>query len=110
MNLPLTGGFVAEFLVLLGLSNSNSFILIFLSLLGVLTNGIYCIWLFNRLCMGYKSLKINEMEYSDLDRREYLILLTLAFIIVFLGIFPNFFFKYLLVSTYLILLNHSLVI
>jgi len=89
MNLPLTAGFVPEFLVLIGCGILKSKIIIFIAAFGLITNGIYCIWLFNRLCFG-NNININKkMEYKDLDRRELLILSIFTLFIILLGIFPN---------------------
>jgi proton-translocating NADH-quinone oxidoreductase chain M len=89
MNLPLTAGFVPEFLVLIGSGVIKSKIVIFLAAFGLITNGIYCIWLFNRLCFGNNINNVYKMEYKDLDRREFIILFLFTFFIVLLGVFPN---------------------
>jgi proton-translocating NADH-quinone oxidoreductase chain M len=90
LNLPMTAGFISEFLVLLGSAQLESFIIILIGALGVFTNGVYCIWLFNRLCMG-PNLIINskKMEFNDLEKRETFILSIFCIIICLLGIFPN---------------------
>ena len=87
MNLPLTFGFVSEFLVLLGTYGLQSKIISLLATFGIFTNGVYCIWLYNRLCLGRKI--SNTMEYMDVDKREIFILSSFCCIIVLLGIFPN---------------------
>jgi proton-translocating NADH-quinone oxidoreductase chain M len=90
MNLPLTAGFVSEFLVLLGSSQLESLIIICLGALGLFTNGVYCIWLYNRLCLGPCLLKQSLIfSFNDLDRREYFILLLFSIFIILLGLFPN---------------------
>lgn len=89
MNLPLTAGFVPEFLVLLSTGGLESKLISFLAAFGLVTNGIYCIWLFNRLCMGVNINSINVIEYKDLDNREVVILMLFALNIFLLGIFPN---------------------
>ena len=89
MNLPLTGGFVSEFLVLIGTGGIESKIISFLATLGLVTNGVYCIWLFNRLCMGQNINKNKIMEYKDLDKREEFVLIIFIIFIFLMGIFPN---------------------
>jgi len=89
MNLPLTAGFVAEFLVLIGTSSLSSKIIIFFAAFGLITNGIYCIWLFNRLCFGNNVNSLFNMQYKDLDYREFLILILFSIIIILMGILPN---------------------
>lgn len=90
INLPLTGGFVSEFLVLIGTGMIESKIIGFLAAFGLVTNGVYCIWLFNRLCMGENIIKTKGiMEYKDLDKREEIILYIFIIFILLMGIFPN---------------------
>jgi NADH-quinone oxidoreductase subunit M len=89
MNLPLTAGFVPEFLVLIGCGIVESKIILFLAAFGLITNGVYCIWLFNRLCFGNNINNIYRMEYKDLDLREFIILCIFVLFIILLGIFPN---------------------
>jgi proton-translocating NADH-quinone oxidoreductase chain M len=94
MNLPLTCGFVSEFLIMLSLSNLNSPLILLLAALGIFTNGVYSIWLFNRICFG-KNLffKFGRIEYMDIENREHFILFFFTFFIFFIGIFPNLFLK-----------------
>ena len=102
MNLPLTGGFIAEILVLLGTVSLSSKYISFFACLGLFTNGIYCIWLFNRLCFGshkivFKNNNVNFyiknikiIEFFDIDFREIFIFIIFLFLIIFLGICPSF--------------------
>jgi NADH-quinone oxidoreductase subunit M len=109
MNLPLTGGFIAEFLVLLGTGGLCSKFIAFLSAFGLITNGVYCIWLFNRLCFGNNFNNITFiMEYKDLDIREILILSILTIIIILMGIFPNIFLYNFEISVFNIWLKNIL--
>lgn len=90
MNLPLTAGFVSEFLVLIGSASLTSKFIVFLAAFGLITNGIYCIWLFNRLCFGnFVTPQKTNVEFKDLDYREFIILFLFSFIIVLMGLFPN---------------------
>lgn len=91
LNLPLTAGFVSEFMVLMSLGYLESKLILLLAAIGVFTNGIYSIWLFNRLCFGNNLIcqKNASIQYVDLDKRERIILSTLCFIIFFFGIFPH---------------------
>lgn len=92
MNLPLTAGFVAEFLVLISLGHITSKSILIIAALGVFTNGIYAIWLFNRVCFGKGLLTKNKkIEYIDLDKREIFILTFFLCFIFFIGICPNLF-------------------
>jgi proton-translocating NADH-quinone oxidoreductase chain M len=92
LNLPLTAGFIAEFLVLISLGKLTSKLVLIVAGIGVFTNGVYAIWLFNRVCFGKNVfLKNKQMHYVDLDRREHFILFIFVFIIFFIGIMPSLF-------------------
>lgn len=89
MHLPLTGGFVAEFLVLTGLIYVSSKLLLLIAGIGIFTNGVYAIWLFNRICFGKSFLIINNFSnFFDVDRRESFILILFIIFIIFIGIIP----------------------
>ena len=49
---------------------------------------IYSLWLYNRICFGPVS-DLVILNYLDVNKRELLILLTLFFLILVLGIFPS---------------------
>jgi len=93
MNLPLTAGFVSEFLVLISLGKLTSKLILLIAALGVFTNGIYGIWLFNRVCFGKKLLIMPKVkiEYADIEKREHFILFIFIFFIFFIGICPTLF-------------------
>ena len=92
MHLPLTGGFVAEFLVLTGLIYLKSKLILIIAGIGVFTNGVYAIWLFNRICFGKTVLTLNKQSnYTDIDKRENFILFIFLLSIIFIGIMPYIF-------------------
>jgi proton-translocating NADH-quinone oxidoreductase chain M len=87
MGFPLTGNFIGEFVLFIGIFNASIFVC-FLSSTGIIFSSIYSMWLYNRLVFGtLKTLYI--MVYNDLSKREIHILLPLLFLTFFLGIFPN---------------------
>lgn len=89
MGFPGTLSFVGEFLVLLGLFETQPIVCVLAGLIMIL-GAAFSLWLFNRLCFG-----ILKTEYiiffQDISRREFWILAPLFFLTVFLGILPNYF-------------------
>jgi NADH-quinone oxidoreductase subunit M len=94
ISFPFTSNFIGEFLVLIGLSFHNFFMLI-LALLSLLSSTAFSLWCLNRTIFGPLTTKINF--YCDLTKREFLIVFVLTFLMFFLGIFPNsiFFFTWM---------------
>lgn len=87
LSMPTTSGFVGEFLVLVGLYQSNK-LLSFLAAIGMVLGAGYSIWLWNRVACG--NLKVYFINnYVDLNKREILIFLPLIFLTFFLGIYPE---------------------
>lgn len=84
MGFPGTSSFIGEFLILIGISKSNlvSFIL---AGLGLLFATIYNVWYLNRLVFGAGK----NYEYSDLTKKELVLILYLIIIIISLGLFPS---------------------
>jgi len=84
---PLTLNFVGEFMSLYGVFER-------LPLLGVLASSsivfsaAYTIYMFNRIAFGGSFSKFFEANISDLNKREFFILLTLVVFTVVLGIYP----------------------
>jgi NADH-quinone oxidoreductase subunit M len=102
--LPGTSNFIGEFLILLGIFKINTFACFF-SALGVILCGSYSLWLYNRICFGnLKSL--NTFYYKDIDLKEFIILLILLFLVLFIGIYP----KYLLDPLHFICIKNYLIV
>jgi len=84
---PLTLNFVGEFMSLYGVFER-------LPLLGVLASSsivfsaAYTIYMFNRIAFGGSFSKYFEANISDVNKREFYILLTLVVFTVLLGIYP----------------------
>jgi NADH-quinone oxidoreductase subunit M len=86
MGLPGTVNFVGEFLVMVGVWKVNT-IVIFLGSIGMILGAVYAIWLFNRLVFGqvrFYSLQL----FADINRREFLVLFPLVFLVFLMGIYP----------------------
>lgn len=95
---PMTSNFVGELLLLIGIFSNNSFIAIIGTLSMVLSGG-YSLWVYNRVCFG--NLKINTG--SDLNLLEFFILVSLAFLVFFLGIYPKILIDFFYVSSLVLL-------
>ena len=84
---PLTLNFVGEFMSLYGIFER-------LSLAGVLASSsivlsaVYTIFMFNRIIFG-GTFKNSYTYFSDLNKREYSILLILVIFTVILGVYPS---------------------
>ena len=87
--LPLTGGFISEFLVLLGafLSNSNW---VFFAVTGVVLGAGYMLLLILKVFFG----EVKMPNISDLNLKEILVILPIIILIFITGLYPHFFFKY----------------
>ena len=90
LSFPTTFGFIGEFLVLVGVYQTNK-IITFLASVGMVLGAAYSIWLWNRIACG--NLKVYFINtYADLNYREILIFIPLIFL--------TFFFWYLSRSNY----------
>ena len=95
--LPGTSSFVGEFTLLLGIFKNSIFTCV-VSAISVVLSGAYSLWLYNRIMFG--NLKINyTIKYKDLTKREFLILIPLAILVLFIGIYPNYLLKFITLST-----------
>lgn len=95
---PGTSSFIGEFLLLCGIYKTNN-ISGFFSAISVILCGAYSFWLYNRIVYG--NLKISStLIFKDLNYKELSILLPLAFLVLFLGIYPNFLLNYIHLASY----------
>ena len=90
---PSTSSFVGEFLIFIGLFKSNLFIAI-LTLFGLFISVIYSFLLYNKIFF-FNSLKniTYFIKYSDLNKREFMILLILFTFMFFYGVYTKSFFN-----------------
>ena len=89
VGLPGTGGFVGEFLILVGLFKANMIAAILASL-GVLLGAIYMLYLCRKILFGPITHDQNH-SLKDISTREWLYMAPLAFLIVFMGVQPELF-------------------
>lgn len=105
IGLPGTVNFVGEFLVMVGVWKVNTSVIFFASI-GMILGAVYAIWLFNRLVFG--QIRFYSLQYfADLNRREFLVLFFLVFLVFFMGIYPMCFLEIMNISVnyYILLYN-----
>lgn len=92
---PMTNGFVGEFLILLGTFQANK---IFggISTLGVVLGAAYMLWMVKKVFFGEeKGLVLKyKNEGLDINGREILTLMPLIVLIFWMGLYPKHFFKW----------------
>ncbi len=95
MGLPGMSGFIAEILVLLGAFASqsvNGFVgrgYAAVAVLGMILSAAYYLWTLQRMYFGEFFVRKSNVSLPDLSRREYILLLPLAFFAILLGVFPS---------------------
>ena len=87
LGLPGASGFVGEFLILVGTFQKNIIVTVLASL-GIILTAAYMLWLYKRIIFGkVSSSDIKEM--LDLNKTEIYIFTSLAFFVIFFGIYPE---------------------
>ena len=94
--LPSTGGFISEFLVLLGVFTAKAWGALALALIGLVLGATYILYFIHRCFFG-KTSECSQ-KTSPLSFREMGIILPFVFLVFAMGIFPNIFLKYSLAS------------
>jgi len=84
--LPLTAGFVGEFLIITGLFQQSIWFALFGGITMVL-GAIYMLYAYQRIMLGEKRPGFEHI--TDLSRIDYIILIPLITIILVLGIYPQ---------------------
>jgi NADH-quinone oxidoreductase subunit M len=88
IGLPGLSGFISEAFVFVGAFGSDSIrIVTIISTLGILLGAAYMLWTMQRVFLG--QLKEKWSTLPDMDFREHAMLIPLAIIIIFLGIYPS---------------------
>ncbi len=89
IGLPGTGGFVGEFLILLGVFQAQPLVAI-LATSGVILGALYMLTFCRKILFGPITHVANR-QLVDLSRREYLYITPLIVLTVFMGVFPELF-------------------
>jgi NADH-ubiquinone oxidoreductase chain 4 len=85
---PLTLNFIGEFLSLYGILERLPFAGVF-ACSSIVFSAAYTIYMFNRISFGGFFTKMIEQTVYDINKREFILLLTLVVFTVFLGIYPS---------------------
>jgi NADH-quinone oxidoreductase subunit M len=99
--LPMLNGFVGEFLILVG-TFARSVTWASLAATGAILSAIYLLWAYQRVALGEVTLERNR-ALLDASRRERTILVTLAAVILLMGIGSTMFTRRIAPSTELLL-------
>jgi NADH-quinone oxidoreductase subunit M len=91
VGLPGTGGFVGEFLALVGAYEANSLVA-FVATTGIILGAAYMLWLYWRVAYG-TSRNPDAAAMPDLNRREILALVPIAAVVLWMGVYPESFLK-----------------
>jgi NADH-quinone oxidoreductase subunit M len=86
--LPLTNGFVGEFLLFLGIfesTNPNHIIYMAIAGLGIILGAIYMLNMVQKVAYGNKK----EMAIADMSMNERLSIYLILAVIIILGVYPN---------------------
>ncbi len=97
LGLPLTSGFVGEFMVLVG-AFGWSFLAGALALTGVVLAAAYMLWMYQRVMLGQVK-NVAFTRIPDMNRIEVISLAPVAALVVFVGVSPATFVDYLSIST-----------
>ena len=96
VGLPGTGGFIGEFLVLLGVFQVNAWVAAFAAT-GVILGAAYMLYLYRRIIFG-KLTKENLMKVLDMSPREWAVFTPLLVLTIWMGVYPAPFLDFIHVS------------
>lgn len=109
---PMTNGFIGEFLILLGSYQYSPIVAVF-SVTGVVLGASYMLWMVKRVFFGPKGelvvLAEHDKEHAlhDLSVREMCVLAPMLVLIFWMGLFPNHFMDYSKTSVEYFIKNKS---
>jgi len=86
--LPLTNSFIGEFLLLLGVFEFNKYLAAAAGLT-IIFGAVYMLWMFQRTMYGEP--KEATLGFTDLTKKEIIVLLPIVVIILWIGVYPNLF-------------------
>lgn len=108
IGVPMTNGFVGEFLILLGTFLSNKVFAAF-AVLGVILGAAYMLWMVKRIFFGEEAGVVLKYKSAglDLNVREVGLLAPLIVLIFWMGLYPQHFLKWSEASVEHLVNNHS---
>ena len=86
VGLPGTGGFVGEFLILLGVFKADTWVAA-LTATGVVLGAAYMLYLYRRIVFG-ELVKDSLKDIADMNKREVLVFAPLIVLVLWMGIYP----------------------
>jgi len=106
IGLPGTSSFVGEILTIVGIIDSNFFLISILGSSSILLGAVYAIWLYNRI-LYFKLNLVYFKKFTDLTQREVFISFVIIFLVIFFGVFPKYLLQLLtdFTTVYMQLLN-----
>ena len=91
---PMTNGFVGEFLILFGAFQTAPFIAAF-SVLGVVLGATYMLWMVKKVFFGAEGEIVKKYDgMPDMNLRELVSMLPLVVLVFWMGLFPGTFLSY----------------
>jgi NADH-quinone oxidoreductase subunit M len=87
VGLPGTGGFVGEFLALVGAYEANSLVAA-VATTGIILGAAYMLYLYWRVAFG-TSRNADAAAMPDLNKRELIILAPIAAVVLWMGVYPE---------------------
>ena len=92
---PMTNGFIGEFLILMGTFEGNrAFAMV--AVTGVVLGAVYMLWMVKRVFFGPAGELVKDEHHPlhDLSLREFVVMAPLVVLIFWMGLFPNHFLDY----------------
>ncbi len=92
VGLPGLNGFIGEFLILLGTFKSsvlNSWWYTVFAATGVIFAAVYLLWMYQRVVFGEVKNPELKDHLTDMNVREFVVLIPIFIFIVWIGIYPN---------------------
>ncbi len=89
---PLTNGFVGEFMILLGAYEAER-VFSYFAVSGVVLGAVYMLWMYKRVFFGEKGVLVKDKDHplTDLNWREIAVMVPLVVMVFWMGLFPNHF-------------------
>ncbi len=87
VGLPGTGGFVGEFLVLMGAFQANTWVALFAAT-GLILGAAYMLYLYRRIVFG-KLTRDDLKTILDMSPRELAVFVPLIVVVVWMGVYPS---------------------